>query len=168
MSNSNIYTGTGFSHNIPFSDYAMLSVEEILNKYDDTSYSAEQTGYCSYVVDGDTLDFIPDNETESIRIRLVGINTPESDANGYACSKQFLAKLCLYQNISINVDSEKEEDNYGRKLAIVILNNKNINEILLKEGLAEVMSIPPSEFNPKTSLNENTENELHTENSSQK
>ena len=148
MSNSDVYTGTGFSHRIPFSLYESKTREEILEKYENTSYEKEITGVCTYVTDGDTIWFKPNGEEESYKVRLVGVNTPEKSAEGYECSKSFTHLLCDNQEISINVDSEKEEDNYGRKLAVVIVDNKNLNEILLKEGLAEVMYIPPSEFSP--------------------
>jgi endonuclease YncB( thermonuclease family) len=37
---------------------------------------------------------------------------------------------------------------YGRTLAVVYVANINLNQELLKRGYAEVMYIPPSEFNP--------------------
>ena len=146
----NTYTGTGFSHDIPFSKYENCTNEEILNQYNDTDYSVEISGECTYVVDGDTLDITTTNDgvSETFRVRLVGVNTPEKNADGYLTSKHFVEKLCLNQNIGINIDNEKEKDKYGRTLAVVIINGKNLNHILLEEGLAEIMYIPPSEFNP--------------------
>ena len=38
--------------------------------------------------------------------------------------------------------------NTAEHLAVVIVDGKNVNEMLLKEGLAEVMYMPPSEFYP--------------------
>lgn len=144
------YSGTGFEHLIPFSDYANIPNEYILEKYDNTTYSAEKTGTCIQVIDGDTIDFQDSTSNNIIRVRLVGVNTPENGALGYSASKKFVEKLILNQEISLNIDSRKQQDNYGRTLAIVIINNKNLNEILLNERLAEVMYIPPSEFNPNT------------------
>ena len=42
----------------------------------------------------------------------------------------------------------QKSDKYSRTLGVVIIDGKNVNEMLLKEGLAEVMYIPPSEFYP--------------------
>ena len=137
------YTGTGFSHNIPSSKYSDLSSSEILGEYDDTEYGVEETATCIKVVDGDTLYL--DNGK---KVRLVGVNTPERGVEGYIASKNFVQKLCLNKKIGINIDDSKPTDKYGRTLAVVIVDGKNLNEILLKEGLAEVMYIPPSEFNP--------------------
>ena len=132
-----------FSHNKKWDDYQNVSRETILNKYTNTTYTADKTGICTRVIDGDTLIF-EDNE----RIRLVGVNTPEKGIKGADVSTKVVEKLCLNKTIKIKIDSKKNYDKYGRTLAVVIVDDKNLNEILLKEGLAEVMYIPPSEFNP--------------------
>ena len=137
------YTGTGFSHNSPFSKYSSQSNSDILNKFNDTSCHSELRGKCTYVVDGDTID------VEGVgRVRFVGVNTPERGVEGYICSKRFVQKLCLDKEVSLDVDDSKRNDKYGRTLAVVIVDGKNLNEMLLKENLAEVMYMPPSEFYP--------------------
>ena len=82
------------------------------------------------------------------KVRLVGVNTPERGVEGYIASKNFLQKFCLNKKIGLDVDKAKNKDKYGRTLAVVIVGGKNVNEMLLKEGLAEIMYIPPSEFYP--------------------
>ena len=137
------YTGTGFTHDIPFSKYSDQSNADILNKYDDTDCQAEFTGKCTYVTDGDTI------EVDGLgKVRFVGVNTPERGVEGYICSKRFVQKLCLDKEVSLDIDDDKYTDRYGRYLAVVIVDGKNLNEMLLKEGLAEVMYMPPSEFYP--------------------
>ena len=139
------YTGTGFSHNIPSSEYSDLSASSILNKYNDTECNVEESSICTKVVDGDTIYL--DNGK---KIRFVGVNTPEKGVNGYLTSKLFVQKLCLGKTVGIDIDDSKHTDKYGRTLGVVIVDGKNVNEMLLKEGLAEVMYIPPSEFYPYT------------------
>ena len=133
----------GFSHDIPFSRFNNQTADMILDKYTQTSYQADKEGICTRVIDGDTLVL-----KDGTRIRLVGINTPEKGVNGYETSKKFVEKICLNQSIGIKYDSEKPQDKYGRDLAVVIVQGKNLNQILLKEKLAEIMYIPPSEFYP--------------------
>ena len=143
ISSCSAYTGTGFTHNIPFSKYSDMSESDILNKYDDTDCQPEFTGKCTYVTDGDTI------EVDGLgKIRFVGVNTPERGVEGYICSKRFVQKLCLNKEVSLDIDDSKYTDRYGRYLAVVIVDGKNLNEMLLKEGLAEVMYMPPSEFYP--------------------
>ncbi|WP_295620385.1 thermonuclease family protein [uncultured Methanobrevibacter sp.] len=143
VSSSSAYTGTGFSHDIPFSKYSSQSNDDILNKYDDTDCQPEFTGKCTYVTDGDTI------EVDGLgKVRFVGVNTPERGVEGYICSKRFVQKFCLDKEVSLDIDDSKYTDKYGRYLAVVIVDGKNLNEMLLKEGLAEVMYIPPSEFYP--------------------
>ncbi len=143
ISAGSAYTGTGFTHDIPYSKYSGLSNDDILNKYDDTDCQEEFTGLCTYVTDGDTI------EVDGLgKVRFVGVNTPERGVEGYICSKRFVQKLCLNKEVSLDIDDSKYTDKYGRYLAVVIVDGKNLNEMLLREGLAEIMYMPPSEFYP--------------------
>lgn len=143
ISFASAYTGTGFTHNIPSTKYSDMSASDILSKYDNTDCQVEETATCTQVVDGDTIYL--DNGK---KIRFVGVNTPERGVEGYITSKNFVQKLCLGKTVGLDIDDSKHSDKYGRTLAVVIVDGKNVNEMLLKEGLAEVMYIPPSEFYP--------------------
>ena len=143
LSAASAYTGTGFSHKVPSSKYSDLSASDILKKYDKTDCKAEEKAVCTKVVDGDTI-YLDNGE----KIRMVGVNTPERGVEGYIASKNFVQKLCLNKKVGIDIDDSKHSDRYGRTLGVVIVNGKNVNEMLLKEGLAEIMYIPPSEFYP--------------------
>ena len=152
LSVATAYTGTGFSHNVPDNYYNSLSQEDILSKYNDTYLVSEERSVCTKVVDGDTI-YLSNGE----KVRLVGVNTPEKGVTGYQASKNFVQKLCLNKEVGINVDDKKYRDKYGRTLAVVLVDGKNLNEMLLKEGLAEVMYIPPSEFSPYNWAGNNTQ-----------
>ena len=112
-------------------------------KMSNNSVRYDASGLCYHVVDGDTIDV--DNVG---RIRFVGINTPERDQQGYQEAKDFVKKACLGKKVYLDIDDAKHYDKYGRVLAVVYVNDININAALLKGGYAEVMYIPPSEFNP--------------------
>lgn len=151
ISIASAYTGTGFSHNIPSSKYHDLSASDILSQYSNTNCHVEEKAVCTKVVDGDTI-YLDNGE----KVRFVGVNTPERGVEGYVTSKNFVQKLCLNKEVGIDVDDSKHTDKYGRTLGVVIVDGKNVNEMLLKEGLAEVMYIPPSEFNPYDWAGSNT------------
>lgn len=137
----------GFHHDIPYTYYQNTDIDDLLTPYIQTDLNNKtfKSVYCSRVIDGDTI-IVNNNE----RVRLVGVNTPEKGLQGYETSKKVMEKICLNQNIKIYIDSKKPKDNYNRTLAVVTRNDANINKLLLVEGLAEIMYIPPSDFDPHT------------------
>lgn len=151
ISIASAYTGTGFSHNVPSSKYSDMSASDILNEYSDTECHVEESAVCTKVVDGDTI-YLDNGE----KVRFVGVNTPERGVEGYIASKNFVQKLCLNKEVGLDIDDSKHHDKYGRTLAVVIVDGKNVNEMLLKEGLAEIMYMPPSEFYPYNWANSDT------------
>ena len=151
ISIASAYTGTGFSHNIPSSKYYDLSASDILSQFSDTECHVEESAVCTKVVDGDTI-YLDNGE----KVRFVGVNTPERGVEGYITSKNFVQKLCLNKEVGLDIDDSKHNDKYGRTLAVVIVDGKNVNEMLLKEGLAEIMYMPPSEFYPYNWAGSNT------------
>jgi len=97
------------------------------------------------VVDGDTLDIdIPDANYRSTRIRLWGIDTPETKSPVYGVmyfgpeASQFAKHTALDQTVIIYLDPDnKTRDKYGRLLAYVKLpDGRILNELLLSEGFA--------------------------------
>lgn len=106
-------------------------------------------GKVIYVEDGDTIDASPVEGAHIQRIRLVGVNTPErDDYPGYNEAKEFVEERCLGKEVSFDVDDCKQYDEHHRILAVVYVDEINLNAELVKLGLAEVMYMPPSEFNP--------------------
>jgi len=80
------------------------------------------------VIDGDTLEL-----STGERVRLKGINTPESKMPYYQEAKIFLQSIA--QNKSVQLE-DHGTDKYGRTLAYIFLNKENINAQILKQGLA--------------------------------
>ena len=119
----------------PFTTFGVMDLEK------DKLWS----GYVKNVVDGDTVD-VSFNICGVQRIRLVGINAPEIGEEGYEEAKEFLNETCMWEEVKLDVDDEKQYDTYYRILAVVYVNGTNINEKMVREGYAKVMYIPPSEF----------------------
>jgi hypothetical protein len=82
------------------------------------------------VIDGDTI--VVDNNTH---VRMLGINTPEKGEKYSNEAKVFLEKLVLNKTVELEYGKERK-DLYGRTLAYVILNDKNINVEQVKNGFA--------------------------------
>ena len=104
----------------------------------------EASGICTKICDGDTIWV-----SGVGKVRFVGVNTPEKGQAGYHEAKDFVKSSCLGKPVGLDIDNAKHYDKYNRTLAVVYLENgTNLNQLILQEGLAEIMYIPPSEFNP--------------------
>lgn len=102
-------------------------------------------------VDGDTF-WVLNKDQRRIKIRLIGIDAPE-DRNAFnkrkhpfgAHSKVYLDSVLTrnpYLKLTFDIDSL---DRYGRTLAYAFLNDGTfLNELLVKEGYATLMTIPPN------------------------
>ncbi len=106
------------------------------------------SGYVKNVVDGDTID-VAFNICGVQRVRLVGIDTPEIGEEGYEEAKEFVNKTCWGEEVKLDVDDKRQYDPHYRIVAVVYVNDTNLNEKLVKEGYAEIMYIPPSEFDSR-------------------
>jgi endonuclease YncB( thermonuclease family) len=101
----------------------------------------------SQVIDGDTVRL-----RNGDKLRFIGINTPEIGRDGKASepfahkAKARLTQLLKSQNYTLNLRIGNEpRDRYKRLLAHVYLaDNRSINAILLREGLAVRVTIPPN------------------------
>lgn len=104
------------------------------------------------IIDGDTI--VVSIDCVETRVRLIGVNTPESVApeeyhkdnvpegkiaSGY--TKELLSGKKVYLEFDI-----QKFDDYGRTLAYVYLEDGTtmIQEVLLSEGLAQIMTIQPN------------------------
>lgn len=127
-----------------------LIPEGLIPHWLDDKSSSIQNGevYCDRVVDGDTIVVLMDGKKE--KVRMIGIDTPESvhpdksrnTPMGKIASKYTKDHL-EGQYVRLETDVQ-ERDKYGRILAYVYLDDKMFNKTLLKEGLANLMTIPPN------------------------
>jgi micrococcal nuclease len=98
-----------------------------------------------HVVDGDSVIL-----TDQRQIRLIGINAPELGKEGKPDEPLAVAARDrlrdLVQGKSVRLEFEEEpRDHYGRWLAHLVLpDGTSVEEILLKEGLASAIAIPPN------------------------
>lgn len=84
------------------------------------------------VADGDTLSLL-DEDKKQHKIRLFGIDTPERDQPFGRAASRFLASHVAGKTVGID---EVDVDNYGRSVAIVYLDNVNINLLMVQTGHA--------------------------------
>ncbi len=102
-----------------------------------------RTFRCVYVVDGDTIDVAaPDGNRPNTRIRLWGVDTPESakSADGemyFGPEASAFTKSCV-ENVDVRIvlDPRKSRDKYGRLLAYVYFGDPPLmlNEEIIARG----------------------------------
>lgn len=90
------------------------------------------TGRIVSVTDGDTVILLDDTNTQH-KIRLWGIDCPEKKQDFGNKATEKTKELTRNKKISVDV---KGTDRYGRILGIVFAGSLNVNEELLKCGLA--------------------------------
>ena len=116
----------------------------------------------AYVVDGDTIAVRIDRGIE--RVRLIGVNTPESRKNEQASlqaersnrdlktimefgrrAKETLKEL-LPKGTELRLEYDvQKRDKYGRLLAYVYrTDNVMVNEEMVLRGYAQIMTVPPN------------------------
>ena len=82
------------------------------------------------VLDGDTLQM-----SGGGKIRLLGLNTPESGMFFYEEAKNFTKSLTENQNLVLE---SSELDKYGRELGYVFLRKELVNEVIIENGFAHM------------------------------
>lgn len=106
-------------------------------------YKAE----CLRVVDGDTIDLRVDlgmKIEHRVRVRLQGINTPETygvkkDSEEYKlglAAKERLIELIMGKSLTVVTEKDKT-GKYGRYIATIYVDEVDVNDTLVKEGHAK-------------------------------
>ena len=112
----------------------------------------ENTWYkVSKITDGDTF-YVMTKNSEKFKIRLIGINAPESYNVGKKFRKEYFGKeakifvtnLLKNKKVKLIFDVQKT-DRYGRILAYAYLENGVfLNQYLVENGFAVVATFPPN------------------------
>ena len=84
------------------------------------------------IIDGDTLEL-----SNGQIVRLVGVNAPNNNEEYEEKATEFTKKLIEGKKVNLEYDAYKS-DRFGRILAYVFIDNKNLAIELVKRGLARV------------------------------
>jgi endonuclease YncB( thermonuclease family) len=90
------------------------------------------TGKVISVADGDTITILTATK-QQIKIRLYGIDTPESGQAFGQKAKQFTSSLVYGKPVEIKA---YDIDKYGRTVGVVLVNGRNVNEEVIRAGYA--------------------------------
>ena len=95
-------------------------------------FAGEIAGRVVRIADGDTITILDAANTQH-KIRLYGIDAPESRQAFVQKSKQHLSSLVFGKDVRVKY---KSRDKYGRILGMVFADGKDVNLEILKAGLA--------------------------------
>ncbi len=92
----------------------------------------------AFIYDGDTV-----RTGNGLIIRYIGIDTPERGEPFYSEARKRNVELVGGKEIVLVVCKEEPKDKYGRTLGWIYVDGTLINAVLLEEGLAKTLIIPP-------------------------
>jgi len=87
------------------------------------------------VVDGDTVWVKLSNGSDE-KVRLIGIDTPETGQCGFEAAKEQLEQLVLNQEVSLVVGTPDNRDIHKRLLRYIDIDGLDTGLELVKQGLA--------------------------------
>ncbi len=126
---------------------AIVTSEPQAGSTSQESVSPREPARVTRVVDGDTIDVNLGGEI--VRVRLIGIDTPETvdPSEPVGCygpaASHFTTTMLEGQEVGLEFDVE-HLDRYGRTLAYVWLGDQLFNEVLVAQGFAQVSTYPPN------------------------
>lgn len=90
------------------------------------------TGKVISVADGDTITIL-DSSKKQHKIRLYGIDTPEKKQSFGKAAKKHTSRLTYKKQATVKA---YDTDRYGRTVGVVKVDGTNVNESLIRAGLA--------------------------------
>jgi micrococcal nuclease len=86
------------------------------------------------VIDGDTVEISTDQS-----VRLTAVSAPELKDKFGTEARAFLEGKLLNQEVNLEYEKGYEKDRFNRLNAYVFLGDENINESIVRKGLAKVV-----------------------------
>jgi endonuclease YncB( thermonuclease family) len=101
------------------------------------------TVLCVKLIDGDTFET---NTGE--KIRILGMDAPETGQPIADLSKEFMASKLLDHTVDIKIQTHLPIDTYGRTLAIVTYRDENVAVSSIAAGLAKALIFSDATYDP--------------------
>jgi len=110
--------------------------------------AAGTTMTVAHVHDGDTLFLDPGDGRDELKVRLIGIDTPEigDRAECFGAEATARTRELLPEGTAVTVIAEDDPlDQYGRSLLhLYLADGTHLNRLLVDEGYAETMFFDPN------------------------
>lgn len=121
---------------------ALSACESVSLESSNGSSASGETGRVVRVIDGDTIDVEVNGET--IRVRYVGMNTPERDEPCYQEATDANRRLVEGKTVRLERDTS-DTDRYDRPLRYVYVGDTFVNWELVEDGYAEAVLYEPDD-----------------------
>lgn len=108
-------------------------------------YLSTATKICTVtkIIDGDTIEL-----SNGEIVRYLGVDTAEIEEPLGGVVKEYNRRLVENKTVRLEFDV-KPRDKYGRLLAYVYVGDIFVNALLVQQGMAKVMTVPPNIRNQK-------------------
>ena len=121
---------------------AAAAAAATLGACDDGGRCGPREAEVARIIDGDTIEL-----TSGERIRYLMIDTPETTGGKDECfganAVTLNTALVLGKRVALRYDVECE-DRFGRALAYVSVDGREVNSLMLERGYACVLHVPPN------------------------
>lgn len=104
--------------------------------------TGSETGVVTRVIDGDTIDVNINGEV--VRVRYVGINTPERDEDCYSLASDANAAFVEGKTVRL-VRDITDTDRFDRILRYIYVGDLFVNEAMIEQGFAEAVLYQPDD-----------------------
>ena len=91
------------------------------------------TGWVSWVMDGDTVLLVREGQHEPVKLRIQGIDAPESCQPGGSASRDALIGLALRKSVQVE---DQGQDSYGRQIGRLSVNGVDLGAEMVRSGMA--------------------------------
>lgn len=91
------------------------------------------SGWVSWVMDGDTVLLVRAGQSEPVKLRIDGVDAPESCQPGGMASRDELIRLVLRKQVLV---SDLGQDSYGRQVGRLSVEGMDVGAELVRSGMA--------------------------------
>lgn len=91
------------------------------------------TGWVSWVMDGDTVLLVREGQHEPVKLRVEGIDAPETCQPGGSASRDALIRLALRKSVQV---VDHGQDSYGRQIGRLSVDGVDLGAEMVRSGMA--------------------------------
>ena len=91
------------------------------------------SGWVSWVMDGDTVLLVRAGQSEPVKLRIDGVDAPESCQPGGMASRDELIRLVLRKQVLV---TDLGQDSYGRQVGRLSVDGVDVGAELVRSGMA--------------------------------